>query len=392
MNEPDLRDALRRLELPDEPAAAERTWRVLAAAYAGKRPAAPVRRPLRRLVPAIAVAALGLALALTPAGADVRRWIGDRVARETRSGLSDLPAAGRLLAASRAGGAWVVDQDGALRRLGGYSAVDWSPHGLFAAAARGRRLWAVEPDGTVRWSVIGRGRVSDPAWAPGKGYRVAYRSAGELRVVGGNGTADALVASRTPAVTPAWRPGEAWVLTFAARSGLVTLDVDSRRRLWSAPLPETPIALEWTAAGDRLVVLLRRELRVYGPNGGIQVARELPGAGVGDSLAVDPAGRTIALTSHADGAGRVLSVPVRAGSGQARTLFEGGGHFSGLAFSPDGRWLLAAWHATDQWVFLRVGGRRRVLTFSRMSEGLSPDGAGRTGFPAPAGWCCPEDG
>ena len=77
-----------------------------------------------------------------------------------------------------------------------------------------------------------------------------------------------------------------------------------------------------------------------------------------------------------------------------RTLFDGEGRFSGLAWSPDGRWLLAAWRDADQWVFIaspgaRRGapGARRVITFSRITEQLDPaDHA--AGFPRVEGWCC----
>jgi hypothetical protein len=74
-----------------------------------------------------------------------------------------------------------------------------------------------------------------------------------------------------------------------------------------------------------------------------------------------------------------------------RTLFDGEGRFSGLAWSPDGRWLLAGWRAADQWVFIgspgaRRGepGARRVVTFSRITEQVDPGG----GFPRLEGWCC----
>ena len=110
-------------------------------------------------------------------------WIGDVVnpaPEATRSSLSSLPAAGRLLVVAD-GGAWLVHDDGARRQLGAFSDATWSPGGLFVAAARGHELVALDPQGSERWTRPAAGSVSVPRWSP-DGYRIAYRSGPDLYV------------------------------------------------------------------------------------------------------------------------------------------------------------------------------------------------------------------
>ena len=52
----------------------------------------------------------------------------------------------------------------------------------------------------------------------------------------------------------------------------------------------------------------------------------------------------------------------------SRRLFAGGGRLAGLAWSPDGRWLLVGWPAVDQWVFIRAAGASRIVAVSNVSE------------------------
>jgi WD40 repeat protein len=388
MSEAELKRALRERPVPGEAEARERTLRVLRAAHAaGARSPAGRRRSLRPAI-ALVVAALALGTGLSPAGADVRDWIGDRLDPEPT--LSSLPSAGRLLVSSPQG-SWVVNEDGLLRRLGDYSSAGWSPRGLFAVAASGRRLYAVEPDGTVRWSIARPGRVGHPAWSPGDGFRVAYLEGATLRVVAGDGSGDRLVDRGVAAVTPAWRPGPGYVLSYATADGrIVTRDVLGGRVLWSARVGERPARLEWTARGDRLVALAGGAVLSYAREGAPGPRRELPAGVRARVMAVHPSGRSVAVAGTAGGVvGISLSAPAR----RTRKLFDGDGRFTGLAWSPDGRWLAAGWHDADQWVFVRspgarrgAAGARRVVTFSRIAEQLDP--GGNAGFPRLDGWCC----
>jgi hypothetical protein len=75
--------------------------------------------------------------------------------------------------------------------------------------------------------------------------------------------------------------------------------------------------------------------------------------------------------------------PAHRGDGSAaRRVFAGAGAFTGLEWSPDGRWLLVAWRDADQWLFLRSAGVRAVRGVSDISRQFG--GA----FPALGGWCC----
>jgi len=333
-------------------------------------------------------AALALGTGLSPAGADVRDWIGERLDPEPT--LSRLPSGGRLLVSSPRG-SWVVNEDGSLRRLGDYSSGGWSPRGLFAVAASGRRLYAVEPDGTVRWSIARPGRVGHPTWSPGDGFRVAYLEGASLRVVAGDGSGDRLVDTGVAPVTPAWRPGPGYVLSYATADGrVVTRDVLGGRVLWSARVSERPVRLEWAARGDRLVALAGGAILSLARDGAPGPRRALPAGVSARVMAVHPSGRSVAVAGTAGGVvGISLSAPAR----RTRKLFDGDGRFTGLAWSPDGRWLAAGWRDADQWVFVRspgarrgAAGARRVVTFSRIAEQLDP--SGDAGFPRLAGWCC----
>ncbi|HEY6778571.1 MAG TPA: hypothetical protein VI122_18835 [Thermoleophilaceae bacterium] len=385
---PAVREAEHRLRrLPDRPApgeaeAGDRAWRVVEAAYAERPPRAARARPGWRLALAAAIVALALAAALTPAGARVGDWIGDRLssgAENARPAFAGLPKGGEVLAVGDAG-AWVVYANGGLQRVGSFSEAGWSPHGLHVVGARGRRLEAVTPTGTVKWTLARRSAVHHPAWSPGDGFRVAYLAGDTVRVVAGDGTEDHLVRRDAAPVTPAWRPGGGYVLTYAAARGRIeTVNADSGRRVWVLRTSDRPTALAWTGDGRRLVELSARGLRVYDRRGRPVLARRLSGA---RALALHPSGRRAAVTVAGRGGTRVLSVPLSA-DGRARPLVTGLGRVDGTAWSPDGRRLLVASRDTDQW--LLVGPGRRVRPLSGVSGEL---GAG-AGFPRVAGWCCP---
>ncbi len=52
--------------------------------------------------------------------------------------------------------------------------------------------------------------------------------------------------------------------------------------------------------------------------------------------------------------------------GHVRTLFVAPSRLAGLAWSPNGRWLLSSLPAADQWVFVQTRGGHRVLAVSHI--------------------------
>ncbi len=383
-----VRDRIREQALPGEAEAAARSWPVVEAAFAARTPAGRSRRPRRlalRLALVAAVLGVGLIAALTPAGAEMGDWIGDRFADRAdtaRPSFAGLPRGESVLAISRSG-AFAVHPDGSWRRLGSFSEVSWSPRGLNVVGSGGHRVVAVSPANTHKWSVVRPGRVSHPAWSTGLGFFVAYLEGDVLRSVGGNGEGDRVLRRGAAPVTPAWRPHVDHVLVYARqRGGLEAVDVASGTTLWrargQAALTGTR-QLAWSRDGRRLVALSAGEVTVLGAKG--RMLRTVPVPGRARQLALHPSGRRAAVAVAGAGGTRVLDVPL-AGAGAPRQLFQG--EVDGLAWSRDGRRLLLAWRDGDQWLVLGPDGQVR-----RALHGVSAELGAAGGFPRLAGWCCP---
>jgi DNA-binding beta-propeller fold protein YncE len=409
VNEERLRKLLRDAELSDEAGARERGWRVVRAAYEG-RTAVPPRetRPVRlALALAVAVAAI-LAIVLTPAGAkvaDVFRDVTGIGNENAKPALSSLPTHGRLLVRSPQG-PWVIRRDGSKRLLGDYRDATWSPHGLFVAVTRGRQLAAIDPkNGTVHWTIAGA-HLNDPVWSP-SGFRIAYRAGDSLRLVTGAGNQDHLLAPRAADVTPAWRPlsriGRLTVekqvepperLAYAAPSGEIRLlDTSADRVVWSSPPGPLPRALLWTPDGTRLVAVSRRSVRLFTAGGALARTIALPAGTRARAATLDPSGRRLAVALDQPTAGRLPHSRVELidleRPGRSRVVVSDPGSFTGLAFSPDGRWLLVAWRDADQWLFVPLTGGK-VKAVGHLSRQFAPGGSGPTAFPRVDGWCCPR--
>ena len=271
----------------------------------------------RRWLIALLVALGGGALALGPAGAKVADWIGRTF--DPPAGR-ELPAPGRLLVSDPTG-AWIVQRDLSARWLGAWSTATWSPRGRFVLATRRDLLAALDLRGQVRWTLT-RPRVSHAVWSRGDGYRIAYRSRAQLRIVAGDGTGDRPLVARTAAVTPAWRPGpqHEHVLAYATpRGGVVVRDVDADAS-WEGPTPQpegrlpsgapppalaVPVrrgpsvrALAW-AGRNRLLVLRRGRLDLLALDGRrLATARpQWRGSFLGEQLAVAAGGRVAAFAA-----------------------------------------------------------------------------------------------
>jgi hypothetical protein len=316
---------LERIAIPGEHEARERTWAVVAAAFAERAPVER-RRTTWRPVVAVAVVVAIAAAVLSPPGRAVLDNIREVVGVErAQPALFSLPSDGRLLVASDAG-VWVVQRDGSKRLLGPYREASWSPFGRYVVATRENELAALEPDGDVRWT-LARRDVHSPRWAGTEtDTRIAYVDTTGLRVVAGDGSRDRLLVPgyRGPF---AWRPGSGFVLAYADRPGRVTL---------------------YDVAAGRVLV------------------RSAPGRA--------DAGRRLGALRRRGAASELVS--------GGKVVFRTPGRLDRVTSSPDGRWLLAGWPDADQWVFVKSGGSglRAVAHVSEQFRSRS--------FPRVEGWCC----
>jgi Tol biopolymer transport system component len=367
-------------QAPGEREAEDRSWQVVRAAFATREPA-PLKRARWPLLAAAAAAAV-VAATLSPPGLAVLGSIRDAVRRETTTdALTSLPAPGRLLVAATAG-TWVVQQDGSKRLLAGYADPAWSPHGLYIAAARGNTLVALEPNGRVHWTLARSGVVAAPGWSY-DGFRIAYLAGHGLRIVNGDGTGDReLTPNAVGAGLPAfaWRPGTHELAYKNARNELLLVDVDRSRILWRRRTAGVE-QLQWSLDGQRLLVSSGRSL-VLDPAGRSIAALA---AGLQLPAAFAPRGHALAVVTSAQGRSTV-AVRSGPGYGRRRPLFSGPGTFGGIAWSPDGRWLLVDWRTADQWVFIPTQRGRRVVTVPHVGRIFD---SGPEHYATLAGWCCP---
>ena len=370
MNEHKLRRLLDELPVADAGQAQERTWQIVRAAF-GEREPTPARRRLARPVLALAFIAALVAAVLSPPGQAVLDSVREAIGVErSKPALFSLPAPGRLLVSS-ASGPWVVSPDGSKRLLGHYREASWSPFGRFIAAAGENELVALEPNGTVRWK-LARPAVRFPRWGGTRtDTRIAYLSARRLHIVAGDGTGDVEPGGLPAAarLAPAWQPGSRDVLAYVTTQGHVYLYVADAVRWRSAPFAQ-PRQLLWSADGSRLLLVTSDKLVLFtaGSSRPLRM-RALRGA---VAAAFAPDSQRFAIV-------RARDLVIVDGQ-RSQRVFAGAGRFSGVAWSPDGRWLLVSWRDADQWVFVRTGGRHRLQAVSNISRQFEG------GFPELEGW------
>jgi hypothetical protein len=408
-----LKERLREIPLADEAGAEERGWRVVSAAYADRAPLRP-RYPFRRVALILAASLAILALLLTPAGADVVDAVEEVIGvseEDARPALRSLPTGGEVLVQSEAG-PWIVREDGSKRLLGDYGDATWSsPRGLYVAATDGRQLVAVDSLGEVRWTVTAPERVINPRWSP-SGLRIAYRSGEDLRVVAADGTDDRLLTRDVAPVAPAWRPipetkvqapgmPETEQLSFVASDGTPRLvDADTGELIPGvspAPFDREQLGrireIAWSPDGDRFMAMSRRAVLtddVLQPDAGnFNYVSTGSTTLVGAALASN--GDQLAVLERGAGRSKIrLLELVRDERSPAAPLFAGPGAIADLAWSPDGRWLLAGWRSADQWLFLRAERPRRLVAVDDISRQFAPGDSGQGAFPRLSGWILPQ--
>ncbi len=413
----DLRARLLDVEVPGAAGARERAFASVAAEFAA-RPgsaapsAAPRSRPRFRVAPGIAVAVvlgvlmLAVAASATEPGAAVRgfvvRVLGGDTPPAPRARIGPLPP-GRMLVTSPRG-AWVVADDGTRTLLGAYTGAAWSPRGLYVVAWSGPDVHAVAPDGRVAWTLRTPGRVANATWSP-DGYRVAYRRAGGLGLVAGDGTAPRLLAASVAPAGPAWQPGAPHTLAWVDPSGRVVVqNVDTGGVVWrSAGAVGSARALSWSADGALLLIQAADGLRLADVRTRTVERVALPSGDRAVAAAWAPAGRRLAVVARGSSSDltRVLVAP--GGTRIAdRPVFTTTGRLASPAWSPDGSRVLVRWADADEWLLLSPA--RAASVRGRAGSGfgagaadapaapgivaISPVAPRFGGTPVVRGWCC----
>jgi hypothetical protein len=164
---------------------------------------------------------------------------------------------------------------------------------------------------------------------------------------------------------------------------------DARALAWRHTLRAPVTSLAWSADGTLLAAASQRAVTLLDGAGGrvrrrITAPRGLEVAGI----AFAHRSRELAVTlNSADGRAQALAIDVRQAGSKPRRLFAGSGHFGGVRWSPDDRWVLISWPAANQWLFLRsarVCGVSAVRDIARLCD----PGVRSARFPAIADWCC----
>jgi hypothetical protein len=362
---------LRDWRAPDEVSAGSRTWDVVGAAFRGRDPVPVAHRRTRPLALACVVLAVAAGAAATTPGRAVigslRRAVGVEHARPV---LFALPTAGRLLVGSSSG-PWIVRADGSKRLLAGWDDAAWSPFGRYVVATGHDEVAALDEDGHVRWT-LARPRARLAAWGgTPTDTRIAYLTRSRLHVVGGDGRHDVDAALRAAAdVRPAWRPGKPFVVAYAdTRGRIAAYETDTGALRWRTPPLPGVRSLAWSADGTHLLAVSKDKVATI-RNGILRVTYR----GSVSTAAFGPHDE-LALARTRAGASEV-----RVGD---RVVFRGTGRFGGLAFSPDGGWLLVSWPTADQWVLVHLRAPHRLVAVSRVTDDL-----GGGAFPQLEGWCC----
>jgi hypothetical protein len=366
--------------------AEQRTWAVVKRAFEERPPSGPRARNTVLVVALLAgIVTATVAAAASPPGQavldHVRRVVGISHADEA---LFSLPAPGRLLVVSSdGGGVWLAHDNGYKRKLGSYADAEWSPHGLYVVATTKNYLIALDVEHGVRWTLARR----DPVWPRWEGTRtdtrIAYMTAGGLRVVGGDGAGDKLLDRYAGDVAPAWDPGRLHTIAYYSGGAIVLRQADSGDILWRAPIDVIPSALQWSQDGRFLAVTASPKSIVLDATGHVRRTVSMLGAELLQT-AFRPNSHVLAVSLRFPQRSQVRLVDVDH-PGKASLLFAGPGAFGDLAWSPNGRWLLLNWPSANQWLF--VSGAHVHAVGNIAQEFPRHDKLGPT-LQVAGRWCC----
>lgn len=368
----------------------DRAWEVVRRAYE-ERVSTTRRRPSagnRPLLGAVAIVAVLVAAVLSPPGHAVFERVRQAVGVEHAApALLALPSPGQLLVLSSAhGGTWIVDADGARRRIGAWEYASWSPHARYVVAADSGEIAALDLKGNVRWT-LARRRVAWPVWEGTEvDTRIAYMAASGLRVVAGDGTDDRLVDAHAVREPPAWAPRRLHTLAYESRGSVVLEQVDSRHILWRARVQGNG-QLVWSGDGRRLAIVASHRIVVLSGRGKVLHTIESSSGVLADAAFRPGTHRLAVVVGHESATGRrseVKTIDVDRPVGE-RLLFAGPGVFGDIAWSPNGQWLLVDWPTANQWVFLHGEQVRAVANVDQQFP--RPDRLGPT-FDLSGRWCC----
>ena len=341
--------------------------------------AAQARRRSRAAV--VAVAALAVALAvLSPPGRAVIDSLraGDRRrARRARALLAARARADRRGRARRRVGRLRRRLEAPARRL---PEASWSPFGRFVVAARAHELAALEPDGTVRWT-LARPRRRLPALGRHRD-RHAHRLPRRPRACTSSpATAPATPTSGCRRPRASLPPGSPPPRAASCCSPTPTRR--GRVHVVRARLAHEPLHDGARAGADPARVVERRPAAARACRRG--GCASTTSTATSSSRCARPAARSSTRRSCRGRSASSLAAPDARGrrssscSTRAACSTARAGELSQVVPSPDGRRLLLAWPAADQWVFVRTagGGVRAVANVAAQLGGA---------FPTVGGW------
>jgi Tol biopolymer transport system component len=202
----------------------------------------------------------------------------------------------------------------------------------------------------------------------------------------------------------AWFPSGAHLFAYLDGRNRIRLAApDGSLRTGSASAPPGALDLAWSPDGSRLLVRTRHALWQY-PLSSYKLAGKVdlappqrvhvPPAATVHAAVFAPRGKTIAVLLGRPG--RTADRPrseillIDPEGGAPRSLFAVSGRLAGLDFSPDGSRVLTSWPAADQWLFLPVDPRERIMAVDGIAATFAPGSSRPAPFPRIEGWCCPS--